>query len=291
MSKIVFKEQEDVVLAAYDSSVDTDIDCEKKSYEGIGEYPYAKYRMEMVLEILENHNCDHILDLGCATGKVLREWKTRGHQGIGIDISPKFILQGQDKMEAEGFARDCLIVDNIKDLSAYESQSFDAVLALGVHLFMTEENEINNLKEIKRLLKPNGLIITSYINELVNLFTLNRYTVDIFDKIISRYEMNEPDKERVLEEYKLLLNHSEAPPPKPSDSYRRMHNPLTLPKVFEELGYKVIDLFFCKFFAFPPLMEDKFDFYEDYCKKMEIQHAREWYANFTAHAFCLVAQN
>ena len=103
--------------------------------------------------------------------------------------------------------------------------------------------------------------------------------------------MNEPDKERVLEEYKLLLNHSETPPPKPSDSYRRMHNPLTLQKVFEELGYKVIDLFFCKFFAFPPLMEDKFDFYEDYCKKMEIQHAREWYANFTAHAFCLVSQN
>ena len=39
MSKIVFKEQEDVVLAAYDSSVDTDIDCEKKPMKGLANTP------------------------------------------------------------------------------------------------------------------------------------------------------------------------------------------------------------------------------------------------------------
>ena len=78
MSKIVFKEQEDVVVSAYSSHADVDIDCETQASGGIGEYPYAKYRMEMVLEILEKHNCDHILDLGCHTGEVLREWIMRG---------------------------------------------------------------------------------------------------------------------------------------------------------------------------------------------------------------------
>ncbi len=282
----VFNTHEETVYKYYD----TKKDFESIHYEGVDGYPYAKYRMEMILEILEKHNCRNILDLGCSTGRIVREWILRGNKGVGVDFSEQLISQGKRKMEASGIDSKCLMIGNAKDFSSYKTESFDAVLALGLYTFMKEEEEIESCRKIKRILKPSGLLITSYLNELVNIFTLNRYTVDTFCKIIENYKMDESEKTKVLTEYKVLLTNPNAPLPKPSDTFRRTHNPLVMPIVINNIDYECIDLFFCKFFAFPPLLESKIDFYEKYCKELEIKHAREWYAYFTAHAFCMVSQ-
>ena len=268
----------------------TDLDFETMHYEGKGAYPYAKYRMEQVLEILEKYKCKKILDLGCSAGTLVREWILRGNEGIGIDLSEKLISQGKGKIQKLGLDSDCLMVGNAKDLAMFENESFDAVIALGLYTFMTEEEEISGYKDIKRILKPKGLLITGFLNELVNMFTLNRYTVETFAKIIDVYGLSESERNKVLSEYKTLLTNPDLPPSKSSDFYRRMHNPLTIKDLFTSVGYKTIDIFFCKFFAYPPLMEKKIEFFDQSCRKLEKTYAREWYSYFLAHAFCAVAE-
>jgi hypothetical protein len=96
-----------------------------------------------------------------------------------------------------------------------------------------------------------------------------------------------------MAEYSKLLMNPDLPSTTPFDSIRREHNPLTTPRVLENIGYNIIDLFFYKFFAIPPLisLKDKPETYSDeYSKKLEIVHARAWWAHFNAHAFCIVGQ-
>jgi ubiquinone/menaquinone biosynthesis C-methylase UbiE len=122
-------------------------DFEQMNYDGVGAYPYAKYRMKMVLEVLEKHSCDKILDLGCSTGRVVRDWIMLGHQGEGIDFSEDLISQGRKKMEQANIDSNCLSVGDVRDLSKIESDTYDAVLALGLHPFMSAEEELKNYND------------------------------------------------------------------------------------------------------------------------------------------------
>lgn len=262
----------------------TNDDFEAIHYDEIGGYPYAKYRMKMVLKIL---------DLGCSTGILLRNWRLNSHAGIGIDFSEVLINQGKEKMNMVGVDSSCLNVGDAKDLSKFKSNSFDAVLALGLHLFMTEREEIKSYKDILRILKPDGLIITSYINELVHYFTLNSYTVSLYSKILNDYDISKDEKEIIIEEFSNLLTNPSIPHRTPTDGVRREHNPLTTPKIMEDNGFAIVDLFFCKFFALPPLLKNRTNFpnFDNYSEKLEIKHARTWLAYFNAHAFCIVGKN
>ena len=71
---------------------------------------------------------------------------------------------------------------------------------------MTEEEENKNYLDISRILKPKGLIITSYINELVHFFTLNSYTVSLFSKILDEYDITKDEKNLVINEFSSLLS-------------------------------------------------------------------------------------
>lgn len=126
-----------------------DKDFEVINYQGIGAYPYAKYRMELVIDILEKYRCNRILDLSCSTGTVLRNWIQRGHEGVGVDFCQTLISQGKKKMEEIGIDSGCLVVGDARDLSAYKSESFDAVFGLGLHTFFCKFFALPSLLEEK----------------------------------------------------------------------------------------------------------------------------------------------
>ena len=95
-------------------------------------------------------NLGKVLDIGCGTGALLDELQIRCDELWGADISPEALkfctLRGHDKL---------ILADatNIPFHSAY----FDAITAIGLIEHLDDDETF--LVEMKRLLKPNGILI------------------------------------------------------------------------------------------------------------------------------------
>ena len=101
-----------------------------------------------------------ILDIGCAFGYFLKFCRQLGFETYGIDVSDYAIHQIKGIAEAEAY------VSDIQFGTPFKEDFFDLVTMFEVieHL----ERPIDALKEIQRILKPNGLLIlaTSNVNSV-----------------------------------------------------------------------------------------------------------------------------
>jgi S-adenosylmethionine-dependent methyltransferase len=108
---------------------------------------------------------DVILDLGGGPGRYSIEFASLGYLVHLADLSEELLKQAEQKINEYK-------LDNIKsiskvnaiDLSLYEDEIFDVVLVMGpLYHLTTVEERTSCLKEVFRVLKPNGKVIASYI--------------------------------------------------------------------------------------------------------------------------------
>ena len=121
---------------------------------------YNEYNEQpATLSLLRKVKGKKILDLGCGTGIYARILKKRGAKVQGIDISPKMIEIARQNVKGVDFR-----IGSVYNLP-YKSGTFDIVLAsLVVHYF---GNLNKALKEIRRVLKKNGVFIFSSDNPVM----------------------------------------------------------------------------------------------------------------------------
>ncbi|SQB93225.1 class I SAM-dependent methyltransferase [Clostridium tetanomorphum] len=121
------------------------------------------------------HKEDRILDVGCGYGRTLNELYSQGFKNLfGIDFSDKMIERGKEQ-----FPWLNLNVKEDKKIP-YEDNSFDSIILFAVlTCIVDDEDQISIMNEIKRVLKPNGIL---YIND----FLLNTD-----ERNIKRYKMYE----------------------------------------------------------------------------------------------------
>ena len=105
----------------------------------------------------------YILDLGCGYGRTLRElWESGYHNLHGIDFSEKMIERGRSENPSIDFqtmkGREIELTD----------RSADAVILFAVlTCIIGDEDQKYLIKEIRRVLKPGGIV---YVND----FLLNK---------------------------------------------------------------------------------------------------------------------
>lgn len=101
-----------------------------------------------------------VLDVGCSTGEFLRFIQPFFKEIAGVDISDAAIK----KAKAKGIEK-VFQVDIEYQKLPFENNNFDLVFCLEVleHLF----SEKNCLSEIKRVLKPKGLLLVSVPNDVL----------------------------------------------------------------------------------------------------------------------------
>lgn len=127
---------------------------EKVIYNDYNEVPAT-------LSFLRNIRKKKILDLGCGSGIYAKILKRRGAVVYGIDISPKMIELAKKNVKGVDFR-----VGTVYKLP-YDSETFDIVLAsLVVHYFA---NLNKAFKEIRRVLKKNGIFIFSSDNPVLHI--------------------------------------------------------------------------------------------------------------------------
>lgn len=103
----------------------------------------------------------YILDVGCGYGRTLNELYHSGYQNlIGIDFSSGMIERGKEQ-----FPYLDLRVKKEADKIALPDASVDAAILFAVlTCIRTNEEQEQLLSEIKRVLKPNGIL---YVNDFL----------------------------------------------------------------------------------------------------------------------------
>jgi ubiquinone/menaquinone biosynthesis C-methylase UbiE len=106
-----------------------------------------------------------ICDVGGGPGRYAIELIRRGYAVTLLDISDEEIRLARTRLDDLKLTAEQLIVGDAQDLSAFASESFDAALFLGPMYHIVErENRVIALRELARILKPNGVAIIAYLN-------------------------------------------------------------------------------------------------------------------------------
>jgi ubiquinone/menaquinone biosynthesis C-methylase UbiE len=102
---------------------------------------------------------EKILDLGCGNGRLLEILRDKKIEYIGVDSSRKLIEIAKEKHPNFQF----LVADALS--LPFLENSFDKVFSISVfHHIPSEELRLQFLKEIKRILKPKGILILTVWN-------------------------------------------------------------------------------------------------------------------------------
>lgn len=140
-----------------------------------------------------------VLDIGCGAGRVSHLLHERGFDVTGVDVSEPLVAEARSRFPGIEFR-----VEDVRDAS-FASNSFEyAVFSFyGLDYVLPESERVRALREIRRVLKPSGVVVFSSHNSwhpLVPLSArdLRRAANDVIDLYL-----REENRGRLLSRYKV----------------------------------------------------------------------------------------
>lgn len=105
-----------------------------------------------------------VLDCAAGTGIYSFYLADKGHDLTALDITPRHIEIIKSEVKNKPYSINASVND-ARDLSMFENESFDVVLCMGPLYHLTENSDrLLCLNECKRVLKKDGLLLSAYIN-------------------------------------------------------------------------------------------------------------------------------
>ncbi len=120
---------------------------------------------ERILGLLGDVRGKKILDLGCGNGKPARALTERGANVVGVDISREQInfslrIEQEKNQGIRYFTSDLLHIEKI----GFPLESFDIIVSLMVHLYLTEADFIKSFSIIAKFLNTAGQFVYGNIH-------------------------------------------------------------------------------------------------------------------------------
>ena len=112
------------------------------------------------VKLLKKNNARKVLDLGSGSGRHVVYLAKEGFDAFGIDIAEEGIRITKDWLKKENLKAD-LKIGNIYEKLPYPDNFFDAILTTGVICHSDIKGIRKAIKEIERILKPQGFIFVN----------------------------------------------------------------------------------------------------------------------------------
>ncbi len=117
--------------------------------------------MERLAKLFSEKGIRRILDLGCGTGRHLLFLLKRGFEVYGLDGSPNGLEIAKNWITEENLSSE-LVCQKIEYKFHYKESFFDAVISIQVIHHNLMKDIIFTVKEIERILKPEGFIFLTF---------------------------------------------------------------------------------------------------------------------------------
>jgi 2-polyprenyl-3-methyl-5-hydroxy-6-metoxy-1,4-benzoquinol methylase len=131
--------------------------------------PYTNIEYQTTLHLINRYfpKTGSLLDIGSGPGRYSLALLKQGYRVSLLDLSINELELAKQKIEEARLKAEQYYCMSALDLNQLPSESFDGILLMGplYHLHQDEERQ-KVLRETKRILKPNGAALISYINTL-----------------------------------------------------------------------------------------------------------------------------
>lgn len=103
-----------------------------------------------------------VLDLGCGTGSFTLRAAQKGANIKGIDVNSQMLEVAQERAKEANLSQNIELCEmGIAELRSEKSGNYDAVTSGLCFSELTEDELIYTLREVKRILKPGGLLLVA----------------------------------------------------------------------------------------------------------------------------------
>lgn len=124
----------------------------------------AQEDMPRIVQLLKKEGVKDVLDLGCGAGRHSVFLADQGFNVSGIDGSPSGIEITKKRLEEKGLSGDFRVGDIYDEKGLpFPAESFDAIVSTQVIHHNTIEEIRALIKEMKKVLRPNGTAFVTVI--------------------------------------------------------------------------------------------------------------------------------
>lgn len=287
---------EDIVKKFWEERANAYSDWAYRYYTNPGStrYPQAEVRRDRLLELMADLTPGRMLDAGCGIGQFMVTAQELGWDCYGFDISENMVAKAKEHLAANGLSADSVSVSAISDLSAYDKESFDLIVCLGVLGYVDEESERKAFAEFRRVLKDDGMALVTNVNGLLDLIAFNRLTLDFHKRhFLSRF-LPEAEAEAVRQKLEGLITHPQKPDKTGrwatvrDTTYSKQEIPLIYGQKVKKLGFVETRQVFYHLHTAAPLLFESEPSLEPRTIPFEKEYSEHWIANFFASGFISV---
>lgn len=128
--------------------------CDQLSYQG---------RRRLALDFLGS-GPGRVIDIGSGPGILTRDLLARGYSPWEVDVSLAMLQESRRRLREHGAAARVRFVEGRLPDLPFADRSFDGAACVGLFAYL--EDPAGSLREIRRLLKPGGVLVIQVSNAL-----------------------------------------------------------------------------------------------------------------------------
>jgi S-adenosylmethionine-dependent methyltransferase len=129
--------------------------------------PLSKLEFQSTWHLIQKYfpKTGNIADIGCGPGRYAIELLKQGYAVTLFDLSEASLDFAKAQINQMALHATRFIHADARDMSALETNAFDAVLLMGplYHIPQTDDRK-HVLAELRRILKPQGMTLIAYLN-------------------------------------------------------------------------------------------------------------------------------
>lgn len=235
---------------------------------------YPPVHRDLLRGLIRESGARTLLDAGCGPASFLRDVTDLGLELFGFDLTPEMVDEARRVLAPHGVPAERLWRGSVLDPDAFRSPTepellFDAAVCVGVLPHIPAEADAEVVARLRDAVRPGGLVAVEARNQLFGLFTLNRYSHELFrdglvradDLRAAATEEERPGLERALAGLEAMFR-TDLPPvrtghddePGYDEVLSRTHNPLLVAEAFRRQGLVDVRILHYHFHPLPPML-------------------------------------